>query len=474
MNDIGVIEDGIGRVREQLARLAAGTVAVAGADDDQLCAITVAVEDIGRLVDAMRVSVAGEIGERSGFESGTDGLSFRYGHRHGWQLVERLTRVSPAEARRRTTLGAATRERRAQGGTPVPAPHPLVATALGEGAVGLDAAESIVRCLDQAAATACPAPDHLVAAETALVDAAATCTADEVAVQARAWREALDPDGAEPRDERIHRRRAFRLGRERDGLTGFSGVLAPVDAALLKAAFDEADKPGNAPRFLSEDDQASGTVYSTAADGETEVTIVDKRTREQRHYDVFTGLLTAGIRSAGTEPGGIKSTAQVTAIITLDDLRRRAGVGWVDGIEEPVSAATVEELVCAAGYAPILLGDNGEVLMLGRERRLFSPAQLKALAVRDGGCVNCGAPPGWCDGHHVDFWAADEGPTDIDNGVLLCRACHRMFHRNGYTLRMVGGRPYLLAPPWIDPTERWVRLGNKRLGMIAALADRLY
>jgi len=467
MDDIDAIEDGVGRVHDLLAQLAVAPLA--GAGDEQLCALTVAVEKAGRLLDAMRTKVAGEIDERSGFERGTEGLAFRFGHQRGWQLLEQLTRVSPVEARRRTMLGKATRGRTQLSGESLPPQRPAVAEALQAGTVGLDAAESIVRCLEQATSTACPPTEHVEAAEQALVEAATQSTADEITVQARAWREALDPDGAEPRDERIHRKRSFRLGREKDGLTRFSGLLAPTDAALLQAAFHEADRPGNEPRFLSEQDIASGTVFATSDTGETEITIVDTRTRDQRHYDVVTGLLAAGVRSTGQGPGEMRSTAHVTAVITLDDLRKRAGVGWIDGIEEPVSAATVEQLVCASGYAPILLGDQGEVLMLGRERRLFSPAQMKALAVRDGGCVNCGAPPGWCEGHHVDQWAADEGPTDIDNGALLCSACHRMIHQNEFTLRMFDGRPHVLAPPWIDPDQIWKPLGNKRLGMLAAL-----
>jgi len=175
------------------------------------------------------------------------------------------------------------------------------------------------------------------------------------------------------------------------------------------------------------------------------------------------------VRSTGTEPGAMRSTAQVTAVITLDDLRNRTGVGWIDGVAEPVSTATIERMVCAAGYAPILLGDNGEALMLGRTRRLFSPAQLKALAVRDGGCVNCGAPPGGCDGHHVAGWQAHDGPTDIDNGVLLCPECHTMIHKNDYTLKMSAGRPHILAPPWIDPDQKWRPLGRQRTRILTTL-----
>ncbi|GAB3606064.1 HNH endonuclease signature motif containing protein [Conyzicola nivalis] len=469
MDQIGAIAETVRQVREQLAVIVGASLSAA--TDTELCALTVAVEDAGRLLDGLRVATAGEIGDRSRYGLGNDALPVRFGLKRASQVVERLTRVAPAEAARRVSVGTAVRPRTHLDGSPLPPAHAPLAVAMSEGGVGIDAAAVIVRCLDQARSTA--TDDDIEVAEVALVETAARCTADEVGIQARAWREALDPDGAEPRDERIYRKRSFLLGREVDGLTKFSGVLTPVDAALLAAAFNEADKPGNAPRFLSDVDRATGTTLVTDETGETTIEFVDPRSREQRHYDVVTGLLGAGVRSTGAEQGGMRSKAEVTAIITLDDLRSGHGVGFLDGTDEPVSAATVQQLVCANGYAPILLGDNGEVLMLGQTQRLFSPAQVRALRVRDGGCVNCGAPPGWCDAHHVDQWARDDGPTDIDNGVLLCQDCHRLIHRNAFAMKMIGGRPHILAPPWLDPEQKWRRLGGARTQMITSLQKRI-
>jgi hypothetical protein len=278
----------------------------------------------------------------------------------------------------------------------------------------------------------------------------------------------------------------LRLGRERDGLTPFSGALEPVGAALLRAALDEADKPGSTPRFLADSDRANGTTIITVDDdGIEEIEFVDPRTRDQRHYDVLTGLLTAGVRASTSKRAPIGTTASVTAVITLDDLRRQCGqripdgsgdfgtptppgIGWLDGIDEPVSGATVAELVCHAGYAPLLLGDDGEILHLGRTRRTFSKAQLAALRARDGGCVNCGVPPSWCDAHHIVEWSR-EGPTDIDNGALLCRPCHRMIHHSDHRLRIIGGRPHVLAPPALDPAQVWRPLRNHRSRALIAL-----
>jgi hypothetical protein len=460
------------------------SVTLVAAGEDELCALAIAVEEAGRLLDAVRVASAGEIADRSRRGLGSASLSTRLGKRDAAHLLESLTRVSPAEARRRIRIGRSVRPGSTLTGDPLAADHDIVAEALASGDIGLDSAAVIIHCLDDARAHA---PDSAIrVAEAALVESAARCGADEVGVQARAWREALDQDGAEPRDELLHRKRAFHLGREKDGLTPFSGKLEPVAAALLRSALGEADKPGTTPRFLSDDDRAKGTTIVTADDdGEEQIEFVDARSRDQRHYDVVTGLLTAGVRASRKAPKGRRSTATVTAVITMSDLQRacaedsgdpgsfgradRRGVGWLDGVEEPVSASTVTELVCSAGYAPLLLGDDGEILHLGRTRRRFSAPQVTALSARDGGCVNCGVPPSWCDAHHIAPWS-DGGRTDIDNGVLLCRPCHRMIHHSDHRLRIIAGRPHVLAPPGLDPSQTWRPLRSHRVRMLSVLS----
>jgi hypothetical protein len=107
--------------------------------------------------------------------------------------------------------------------------------------------------------------------------------------------------------------------------------------------------------------------------------------------------------------------------------------------------------------------DNGQPLWEGRKKRYFTRAQRRALATRDGGCVfpGCGAPPSWCHAHHVVEWR-NGGPTDVDNGVLLCAFHHRLIHRGEFQLRMVRGRPQLLSPRWVDPQQQWRPVGGAR------------
>ncbi|MEP6479745.1 MAG: DUF222 domain-containing protein [Rhodoglobus sp.] len=456
------VADLLERAHATLGELAA--LPIGGLSDESLTALVSRVEAAGRLVDAVRALAAGEVADRSRFGLGSDSIAARNGQKNGLQLLTALTRASEAEAARRIRLGEAIRPRTMLDGQILPAHCPTLAAAFISGTVGVDAASTIVRCLDQASRRN-HVPEQLDAAELELTAAATLDTADNVATMARVWREYLDPDGAELRDSELRDQRNFRFGRERNGMTPFSGVADPTSAALLRAAFTEANAPDAAPRFLSEEDaaQLDDSVHAFATDTPFPR---DPRTREQRQLDVLIGLITAGLRSTN-----LKCTATVMAVVQLSDLRSGTGVGWLDDVEEPVSAATIQELACDAGFRRMLLGTNGEVLALGRTERLFSTAQRLALAVRDGGCVwsGCSAPPSWCHAHHVREWTAHDGPTDIDNGTLLCPAHHHQLHNSGYQMRMVDGRPQLLAPVLIDPDQRWRPVGRSRVTMGRAL-----
>ncbi|PRY68797.1 HNH endonuclease, partial [Glaciihabitans tibetensis] len=126
--------------------------------------------------------------------------------------------------------------------------------------------------------------------------------------------------------------------------------------------------------------------------------------------------------------------------------------------------STIEELACTDGIRPVLLGRSGEVLYLGPKPRLFSKSQRKSMSVRGGGFCDwtgCTTPSRQCDAHHVIPWSRG-GKTDINNGVLLCPEHHRQIHRSAFTIKMVNGKPFLLAPRWLDPTQTMRALGKAR------------
>jgi len=451
-----------------LSELAA--VPLTGLTDAVLVATTERTEQVGRLLDGVRVQAAAEIGERSRDELGPNGLAFRHGQKKPATFLEQLTRTSASEARRRLSLGRHVRPRTSFAGEILPPEFPAVAKALTTGSIGVEAAASVTRILDSAARNHA-APEHVTAAEEALVDSAAYLSADLIRTQAEAWRAALDPDGAEPRDAKAFSKRSARAGQECDGLTPLTLMVPSPDLALIQAAWDEAAKFGTKPRFLSEEETTAGTVFIENENGEYEETIRDPRTRTQRQYDVLLGNIRAGLRASETGDNGCRSLASIAVIITAEDFRTGRGVGWIDGINEPVSAGTVKQMADSAGFTPVVLDENGALIATAPRQRFFSTKQRQLIMIRDGHqCVwtNCHAPPGWLDAHHVLDYAKG-GLTTIENGVMICPPHHRFLTESGYRMEMFNGTPWLLAPYEVDPTQTWRPLGQNRATMTKAI-----
>lgn len=149
------------------------------------------------------------------------------------------------------------------------------------------------------------------------------------------------------------------MGREKNGMVPFSGVADPVNAGLLHAAFAEGANPKAQPRFSPEDES-----------------------REQRQFDILMGTLRAGLRTGETTTSSaLRPLTTVMVVVTADDLAKKTGAGWIDDVNEPVGAVTVQQLACDAGITPIFLGSKGQVLYLGTPVRLFSRVQRQPLAV---------------------------------------------------------------------------------------------
>ena len=93
-----------------------------------------------------------------------------------------------------------------------------------------------------------------------------------------------------------------------------------------------------------------------------------------------------------------------------------------------------------------LMFDTRIPLAVGRTSRTATPAQRRALAIRDRGCAipGCGIPAEACQVHHLVEWA-DGGGTNVDNLVSLCWAHHRQVDLRMWTI--TPGRPPSGPPP---------------------------
>jgi len=146
--------------------------------------------------------------------------------------------------------------------------------------------------------------------------------------------------------------------------------------------------------------------------------------------EAFCALVERLPSKALPQHGGTATTIMVT--IPFEQLRY--GLGAADlGTGERITAGEARRLACTADIVPVVLGGASEILDLGRSRRLFSPAQRKALVIRDRHCraEGCSIPAAWCEAHHDRPWSRG-GATDLKDGVLLCSWHHHRAHDARY------------------------------------------
>ncbi|SNR90583.1 protein of unknown function, partial [Haloechinothrix alba] len=114
---------------------------------------------------------------------------------------------------------------------------------------------------------------------------------------------------------------------------------------------------------------------------------VDERDPAQRYGDALAELADHSLR-AGTLPAEGGERPRIVVTIGLRELCAD-GLPGATGLlnqDVPVTAEAARRYACDAGVIPAVLGTKGEVLDLGREQRLVSTAQRRALALRDRGC----------------------------------------------------------------------------------------
>jgi hypothetical protein len=233
------------------------------------------------------------------------------------------------------------------------------------------------------------------------------------------------------REEARADRRHLSLRPDPAGGLRVSGRLDPQAAALLEAALE----PLAAPRPADEDGP-------------------DPRTRGERQADALAEICRRFLAGLPDSTGGEPYTVVVT--IRETDLRTGLGAALLAG-GDAVSAATARRMACDARVVPAVLDGEGMPLDVGRARRLFTPAQRRALGLRDGeGCAfpGCDRPGAWTEAHHRVHWA-DGGPTDLSNGVLLCNHHHQVIHQGDWAIVLgADGRPEFIPPGWLDPLQR--------------------
>jgi hypothetical protein len=313
---------------------------------------------------------------------------------------------------------------------------PEVRAALAAGEIGPEHAAEIVKVLRQAPPTVSPA--QVAAHEETLVVLAGQATPSTVRKAGQRILGYWDLDGTDPKGregELARPRREFRYAWTRDGRMKFSGEFDPETGHLAEDLFvplakpDPADEHGNP----------------------------DQRTTAQRQGDAVAAIFDLAAR-ADELPVRAGERAVATVTIPYADLLRETGLVTLDG-GETLTVSRLRRLLCDAKVYPAVLGGEGQVLDLGRSARTASPAQRRALAIRDRGCTRPGCPrgPKWTTPHHLVFWAAQGGETNINDLALVCEQCHRLIHHGGWDIELRHGIVYWIPPTWLDPQRTPVR-----------------
>jgi Domain of unknown function (DUF222) len=376
--------------------------------------------DDGTVLDAFVKLLVCEPDEKD--RDGLDGLVRRSLRLRGWldsldariaAAAARLAGEGRGEAPAVVLAGGGRRARRdaeaaAERGT-VCARMPDVAQALADGTIGAAHVDAIVKAAHQLDGDA--GQQRLADHAAALVHAAAALTPERFDREVSDLARSLSGDGGLSRQERLRRDRNVRRWVDKhSGMCKTLLSLDPLDDAKVWTAINAAIA---ATRSADQHD--------------------DDRTWDQLQADVVVDLLT-GARAAGVErvPEVSVMIDHATLVAGLHD---HSTCETSNGSQLPVD--TVRRLCCEANLVPIVLGGDGEVLDVGRQRRLATRAQRRALRAMYRTCTHpdCTVPFDSCRIHHVTYWERG-GPTDLANLAPLCERHHHLVHEGGWTLQL--------------------------------------
>ncbi|PXA67394.1 HNH endonuclease signature motif containing protein [Cryobacterium arcticum] len=357
---------------------------------------------------------------------------------------------------------------------PVPAPwHAPIARALSDGTLSIDAAHALRKGLGDID-TVVTGPVLTEALDRLLADAP-TMNADQLLKAARQTRDSLDEAGIRVREQKAWDDRYLRIWTLDTGQVRVDGLFPPEQGEFIKATFDSLTSPRRGGvRFVDTDRAAWARRVQN-----------DPRTTGQITCDGFIDLLRAGTTINPNEMlGGRRPAVQILTTVTPatpdrpvtaadilinpPGLAGQVGHGSIEGNTAPVSAETIERLICDSGTVDIRFDDHNRPLDVGHEQRLFTRAQRRALAARDGGCTwpGCDRPPSFTEAHHIDHWQRDHGRTDINHGILLCRTHHLLLHNQRWQIFENHGRYWLRPPATIDPGQTLIEMTGRAQGLL--------
>ncbi|KAA5834579.1 DUF222 domain-containing protein [Saccharopolyspora hirsuta] len=408
---------------------------VVSCSDAELVDEIVEIERLVRAARMRQLQLIAEAEHRS--------LPAQQGVRSPQTWLRGLLNIDPADAKGRVVVARDVEQQTSLCGEPLPADLPATAAAMSEGAIGVDHALVVSRCVRSMPEHA--RVHHTEEVDVLLADNARRMCPRDLAKLAERIKYLLDQDGAYRDEEAQHEARELHYATGRDGMLV---VKARLDRET-GARFVSAIQPLAAPR--------------PEVDGEK-----DPRSAGQRNADGLAAMLDIVLESDRMpRVGGQRPHLAVT--IDFDDLKRglllgaEGMPGTLAATEQSISAENVRRIACDCEVLPVVLGGDSLPLDVGASQRTAPPHIRAALLQRDGVCAfpGCDRPPGTPQAHHIVHWV-DGGPTDIGNMVMTCAHHHRVVHGQGWEITLRDGRPVFTPPSSVD-LARAPRPGGRAL-----------
>ena len=371
---------------------------------------------------------------------------------------------------------------------------PSARDALASGEISVANARTLVTACERTSAEQVEQDDGLLAQ-------AAMLSPDQFTREARRWAAKRQEDDGEERYRRQRARRRLSFWDGDDGMVHLRGELDPVTGAKVRKRFvQESERlrradlrsPGGDTRSLNQrmadalDTLTShGSIYSNAehaasardnrrdsagnavsgtnhasgargGDTSRENAWGDRSDSADAGRGGGPGEVDRGAGARGGEAGGVdrgggarcgcsgRLSADITIVqhLSADGTEAFAEVAGGGVIPQSV----LEEYFCDARITGVVFSSEGVPLWHGHTKRLATKAQMNALRARYGACGGCGADMWVCQGHHVEA-VSRGGPTNVDNMMLVCWACHQKIHHHGWREVPDGRGLYTIAPP---------------------------
>ncbi len=312
--------------------------------------------------------------------------------------------------------------------------HEVLASAMAAGRVNLAQGRAIVASLERLPRTGrfAVSAEQWAAAEAHLVELAAHHDAKALRILGRRVFEVIAPDLAEEFEGRALereeaealRRTTLTMWEDDEGTCHGRFRLPALHGQMLTKMILAISSPARS---------TGAGVAEPGAGARADGGIDPDLPTPVRHGIAFTQLLESVQAKDLPRTGGCGATVVVS--MTLDQLMAKLDTAGVCTLDTGgrISATEARRLACSAGIIPMVLGGRGQVLDVGRKRRLHSEAMRLAMGVRDGGCtaVDCEVPPGLCHAHHDTPWS-EGGVTNVKTGRLICPHHHRRIHDPRY------------------------------------------